>query len=128
MTLANFDDYPHFSKHEFDCSHTGGNLMRKEFMDTLHLIRSMYGKPLYVTSGYRSPEHPIEKAKGRIGEHTLGCAADFRIRGVNAIELINIAYTVGIRRIGVQQKGSGRFIHLGMGDQLHDFPASIWSY
>jgi uncharacterized protein YcbK (DUF882 family) len=123
-----WNKYPSFKKREFDCKHTGKNLMRPEFMETLQQIRNTYGRPLIVSSGYRDPSHPVEAKKEAPGEHTYGVAADILIRGENAMDLIVIAYGYGIRRIGVHQKGDDRFIHLGMGDKGLGFPATIWTY
>lgn len=57
--------YPNFSKREFDCKETGENRMTVEFMDKLQELRTRYGKPMRITSGYRSPQHSIEAAKAQ---------------------------------------------------------------
>lgn len=125
----NWEDYaPYFTKEEFDCSHTGKNRMRKEFMDLLYEIRKTYNKPMVITSGYRDAKHPIEAAKANAGEHSYGVACDIAIRGVDALDLMIIAYGYGIRRMGVSQKGSSRFLHIGAGDRQLNFPSSLWSY
>lgn len=121
--------YPNFRKSEFDCKHTGINRMRPEFMERLQQIRDTFDKPLIITSGYRDKTHPVEASKHGPGEHYYGCAADVAISGTDAMDLIVIAYGHGIRRIGLKQTGAGRFIHLGMGDQLGlGFPSTIWTY
>ena len=128
MTI-DWNKYPNFSESEFNCKHTGTNKMRPEFLERLQMIRDTFNKPMTITSGYRSPQHPIEVEKDKAGEHTFGVAADIAVRGVDAMDLIVIAYGLGIRRIGVSQSGYSRFIHLGMGDCFGlDFPQSIWSY
>lgn len=118
---------PYFYEHEFRCKYTGECKMDKEYMDTLLAVRMEYGKMMRVTSGYRSPKHPIEAAKSKPGEHSKGRCADFGVRGADAVELLRIALKHGMTRIGVQQKGSGRFLHLGMGGGHLSTPA-IWSY
>ncbi len=120
--------YPNFSKAEFDCQHTGKNKMRPEFMQLLQQARNIFKKPMPITSGYRDPMHPIEKRKARPGEHSYGVAADIRVRGEDAIILMNIFIDLGVRRIGVSQKGNARFIHIGIGDQELGFPKALWSY
>lgn len=121
--------YPNFSKSEFDCKHSGENRMRAEFMDVLQQIRTTYDKPMIVTSGYRAPSHPVERDKSMPGEHTYGCAVDIAVGGGDVLELIVICHGYGIRRLGVQQKGGGRFLHIGMGDILNlNFPPVIWTY
>ncbi len=65
-----WDKYaPYFSKKEFDCKHTGKNLMRPEFVDILLQIRKTYNKPMIITSGYRDPSHPAEAEKTVSGTH-----------------------------------------------------------
>jgi uncharacterized protein YcbK (DUF882 family) len=120
--------YPNFSKKEFDCKHSGKNRMRPEFMQKLQEIRDIYNRVMIINSGYRDKTHPIEAAKKTPGEHYYGAAADVKASGVDAMELIVIAFTAGIRRIGVRQHGGIFFIHLGLGDQLANFPQSIWTY
>lgn len=119
---------PYFSKKEFDCKHTGKNLMRPEFMDVLYQIRKTYNKPMIITSGYRDPSHPAEASKSVSGAHSYGVAVDIAVRGEDAMDLFVIAYGYGIRRMGLQQKGAQRFIHLDMGDRGLGFPPSLWSY
>ena len=104
---------PYFKEHEFKCKHTGKCEMNDEFMDTLLAIRKEYNKPMIITSGYRDSSHPIERAKATPGEHALGLAVDVAVQGADALHLIDVARKHGIVRLGIQQKGQGRFIHLG---------------
>lgn len=126
----NWSDYPNFSKKEFDCKHTGENKMRPEFLEKLQELRTVYGKPMIITSGYRSPLHPVEARKSKAGAHTYGVAVDVLAHGVDAMLLFNLAYAVGFRRIGLKQKGGrpGRFIHLDTGDKDLGFPQALWTY
>lgn len=126
-----WQDYKNFSKWEFDCKHTNENEMRPEFLDILQQIRNTFGKPMQISSGYRHFTHPFERDKVKPGSHTHGCAADIKISGVDAMDLIVMAYGYGIRRIGINQRGGieQRFIHLDIADQLGlGFPQTIWSY
>ena len=121
----NWLEYPNFSENEFRCKHTGKVEMVPEFMERLQRLRKAYGSPMVVTSGYRSPQHPIEAKKASPGEHATGRAVDIGVRGSEAVRLIALAHLAGFTRIGVQQKGEGRFIHLG---DSPNFPPGIWSY
>ena len=79
-----------------------------------------------VTSGYRCPQHPIEAKKAAPGAHASGCAVDIGVEGQDAHRLLKLAFAAGFTGIGVQQKGSGRFIHL---DTLEGGPRpNVWSY
>ena len=116
---------PNFSPGEFRCQHTGKEGMHPEFMARLQTLREVYAKPMTITSGYRHPTHPIEARKASPGEHSTGRAADVGVQGEDALRLVWLAVECGFTRIGVQQKGAGRFIHLG---DSPDFPPGIWSY
>ena len=118
---------PYFSEKEFRCKHTGECHMDEEYMDTLLQIRLAYGKPMKVTSGYRAPTHPIEAKKRIPGEHSMGRCADFAVSGADAVKLMRSALIHGMIRIGVQQKGNGKFLHLGLGGKHLNKP-NIWSY
>ena len=121
-----WNKYPNFSAKEFDCSHCGKNEMRADFMERLQSLRNAYGKPMRITSGYRCPEHPIEAKKAKPGSHASGCACDVGIDGPDAHQILSIALQLGFTGIGVQQKGSGRFIHL---DTLTSgLRPTVWSY
>lgn len=100
------------------------------FMEYLDEVREQYGKPLIVTSGYRCSEHPIEVKKAKAGAHTTGKAVDFAVDRGDAYTLLEIAVGTGwFTGIGIQQKGSGRFIHLDICEEPEMSPRpTIWSY
>jgi uncharacterized protein YcbK (DUF882 family) len=104
--------------------------MDKTTMDRLQLLRSHYGSPLTITSGYRSSRHSIEAAKKAPGSHARGRAVDVACAGVDAFEVLTEALAVGFTGIGVKQKGEHRFLHLddlGLGEHTAPRP-TIWSY
>ena len=118
--------YPNFSKKEFDCTHCGANQMTPAFMAKLQALRTKYGKPLRITSGFRCAQHPIEARKIKPGAHASGCACDVGVDGQEAHRLLKLALVAGFTGIGVNQKTSGRFIHL---DTLEEAPRpNVWSY
>ena len=127
---ANFDLYPNFSKAEFDCKHTGKNEMKHSFMSKLQALRTAYGKPMIISSGYRDLTHPAEVNKPKPnGAHPTGKAADILIDRKEAYEVLKIALVLGFTGIGINQTGSGRFLHF---DTLQDNPEqprpTIWGY
>jgi len=75
----------HFKTSEFDCQHTGENRMEKDFLSKLDELREYCGFPFVITSGYRSPSHPLEAVKEIPGTHAhlehgftgIGVAGDF---------------------------------------------------
>jgi zinc D-Ala-D-Ala carboxypeptidase len=120
---------PYFTSEEMQCSHTGLELMDAEFMEMLTELRVRYAKPLVVTSAYRHPSHPIEARKSKPGAHTTGKAVDLGVQYGDAYTILGIALTMGFTGIGVQQKGSDRFIHLDTCTEQNGFPRpTIWSY
>ncbi len=123
--LINWDDYDHFSKQEFDCQQTGENEMRPAFVDKLQALRYEYGRPMIITSGYRSPWHSIESAKTQPGAHASGQACDIRVGpGEDVHALVTLAVRFGFTGIGISQRaGQPRFVHL---DTLNR--KAIWSY
>jgi len=116
----------YFSDDELKCKHCGGLVFDDGFRRTLDAIRADCGFALSVSSGYRCPDHPIEAAKDEPGAHASGKAVDIAVRGEKALRLIEVALAHNISRIGVNQKGDSRFIHL---DADTDLPnPAIWSY
>ena len=124
MSNINWFQYPNFQKAEFDCLHCGQNDMKPEFLEKLQLLRTMYGKPMVITSGYRCPQHPIEVAKSAPGPHATGLACDIGVQGAEAHHLLKLSLDEGFKGIGIQQKGSGRFLHL----DLASLDGRLWSY
>lgn len=123
--------YPNFTEAEFVDHESGECAMNEDFMVILQSIRTKFGKPMIINSGYRSKNHSVERIKPTPGEHTFGMAADISIHGLDALTLIKVAINNGVRRVGVNQKGdtSQRYIHLGIGDRFFEqFPPGIWSY
>lgn len=124
----------YFKAKELQCKATGEHGFDPEFLELLTKIRKECGFSFPITSGYRSPKHPIEQRKSRLGAHTTGKAVDIKCSGVKALEIVSVAIANGITRIGVQQKGEDRFIHLDICTQ-EDFPdyenypeETMWSY
>jgi len=115
-------EYPNFRSAEFRCRHCGREKMQPAFMERLQSLRNEFG-PMVISSGWRCFDHPIEKAKTHPGMHSTGMAADVSVQGADAVRFLRLALGLGFTGIGVQQKGTGRFIHL----DLRAVPA-IWSY
>lgn len=130
MTAHISDRWPNFSEDELACKGDGTLSMNCAFMDRLQALRDAYGKPMIVTSGYRSPEYNATISKtGTDGPHTTGRAVDIAIRGREAYVLLSLAIELGFTGIGVSQKGEARFLHLDDLTAEEGFPRPwIWSY
>lgn len=127
-----WSEYPNFARSEFACRHCGRAEMDADFMQRLQDLRTKYGKPMRITSGYRCTEHPAEahrKDSGRLGPHTTGRAADIAIQGHEAYALMRMAMQMGFLGIGVNQKGDKRFLHLDDLEGKDGYPRPwVWSY
>lgn len=125
--------WPNFSLAELRCRcgqcDSTGREMDPVFMALLQRLRQVYGKPMPLSSAYRCPNHPNERNKTEPGEHAQGLAVDVQCRGEDALKILHLALNLGFARIGVQQKGAARFLHLGLaptGGRL--LSPTIWSY
>lgn len=118
---VNEDGYHYFLLEEFDCSHTGKNEMRGDFLHKLDNLRYLCDFPFVITSGYRDKSHPAEKYKKEGGEHTRGIAADIRVRGgAQRRKLVEAALSMGFTGVGVA-KG---FVHV----DVRTTTPVLWTY
>lgn len=111
----------YFKIEEFNCQHTGENHMESAFLEKLDKLRDRCGFPFVITSGYRSPSHPIESEKSIPGRHAQGIAADIRIESAaERYIILKTATEMGFNGIGV----ASDFIHV---DTRGGIPV-IWTY
>tara|TARA_R110000824_G_scaffold103412_5_gene245631 strand:+ start:971 stop:1354 length:384 start_codon:yes stop_codon:yes gene_type:complete len=126
--IDNWDRYPNFGRGEFACSHCGAEDMDATFMGQLQDLRTDFGKPLTISSGYRCPAHPIEsKKQNGPGTHASGKAADISVSRADAVRLLRFAMLdQSFTGFGINQKGNSRFIHLDSTTTTNR--PTIWSY
>jgi uncharacterized protein YcbK (DUF882 family) len=82
-----------FSLSEFNCK--SGEAMTPEVFDNIkelaknmQVLRNHIGKPIQITSGYRSPKHNKKIGGAKASKHILGQACDFKVSGVTPAEVI----------------------------------------
>lgn len=129
--IDDWSQFENFESSEFACTHCGKCDMHPRLILILQTMRDQLQKPIFISSGYRCAEHPVEAMKDKPGEHTKGLAVDVICHGDTALTLLKMAQNLGVERLGFHQKGraSGRFIHLGIGDKFtKEFPRAIWTY
>ncbi len=125
---------PHFTVEEMKCKGTGICTMDELFMELLEEIRKLYGRPIYPSSGFRSPEHnKTVSSSGLTGPHTTGRAVDIKIFGTDAQILEKIAQNVGMTGFGFKQHGphKKRYMHLDNLDTDTTIPRVrpwVWTY
>jgi len=131
------NSYPNFSFTELVCKETGENRMTRSFLARLQRLRWAIGKPLLITSGYRSVKSSIEAAKidqGKLpGTHAFGSACDISCHGALAHTLLKAAIDLGFTGIGVSQSGGYPFIHLDdldgdLAEAKSVMRPTVWSY
>ncbi len=124
----------YFSEDELKCKETGECNMNQEFVDKLNLLRDSFGKPLMISSGFRSTEHSVEKRKANpLGSpHPSGRAVDLLLHGKDAFDFLHLVMQSRLMTgIGFSQKGNrvSRFIHIDDLEQNQSRPRPhIWSY
>ena len=116
---VNQKHYPSFTFKELACQETGEIALPIDFLKELQKLRDAYGKPMIITSGYRSPRHSIEAKKSSPGYHSQG-AVDVSVSGEDAIQLLKTALNLGWTGIGINTPS---FIHL----DRRPIP-TIWKY
>ena len=135
-----YSQLKYFKRSEFVCSSGNDRAdMDQEFLYTLERIREKLGRPMIISSAYRSDDHPITKskmAKGAPngGSHHLGMAVDVHCAGFVAMNVIALALAeITINAVGVSQKGpwNSRFVHIDCVPKDNNYgitrPA-LWSY
>lgn len=128
--------YKYFSWNELKCKcgkcESTGEEMKKELMEPLIVLRETMSMPFLVTSAYRCSAHNKKVSRtGLDGPHTTGCAIDIMIGSTPAYHFLEAAYTLKVfTGIGINQKGTVRFIHLDVLDprNLKYKRPMIWSY
>ena len=80
----------HFKVKEFACK-DGSPIV---FIDDhlyciLDILRNKIGKPVIITSGYRTPEWNKKCSGAKYSYHMRGMAADIRVNGMSAKEIAN---------------------------------------
>jgi len=81
-------------------------------LDMVDQIARRFGRPLTITSGYRSPSHNSKVGGAKGSQHMKGKAVDISGGGLSnqdRLDLIAIASSVGVKGIGVYNGGSLHF-------------------
>lgn len=115
-----------FKYSEFDSPDKkgSGKKMDTQFLKLLDRARDLYGKPMTITSGYRTEEHNEKVGGVPTSSHLKGLAADIACdNSADRWDLIDSLIKVGINRIGV----ADTFIHVDV-DIDDKTPFVIWTY
>ena len=78
----------HFKVKEFACKDGSQVVFIDDYLySVLDILRHKLGKPIIITSGYRTPEWNAKCGGAKYSYHMRGMAADFRVNGMNPKEL-----------------------------------------
>ena len=92
---------PSFKVREFACKGSDVVLLDDELVVLLQCIREHFGKPVYITSGYRTAAHNAAVDGSKSSQHLLGRAADFYVEGVPVAAVAAYAETLLPSRGGI---------------------------
>lgn len=87
----------------------------RRLMGTLELVRALVGKPLTISSGYRSPALNIAVGGARDSAHVKGLAADINCPGMTPKALATLIRDSGIEYDQIILE-FGRWVHIGLAD------------
>ena len=110
--------WPNFSPAEIACRGTGKLLLNEDALDKLQELRVTLGKPLIVTSAYRSPEHNRKVGGAKGSKHLEGSAFDISMANHDPASFIAAARKAGFKGIGTYPRSN--FVHIDTG------PARSW--
>ena len=103
----------HFVLEEFQCKccrELPVDGMNPVLLEALDQLREEYGKPIYVSCGYRCPSHNAEVGGVSNSQHLLGNAADIYVDG-NYEDFYNLVLDSGLFD-GVGSYPCSEFIHV----------------
>ena len=93
---------PAFRVREFRCRDgTDTILIDEGLVVVLQCIREHFGKPVHITSGYRTAAHNAAVGGSKSSQHLLGRAADFHVEGVPVAAVAAYAETLLPSRGGI---------------------------
>jgi len=117
--------FKYFDYEEFDSPDIqgSGQMMKDEILEMIDKVREIYGKPIHINSGYRTPKHNDAVGGVSNSSHLKGLAIDVACNtSKDRYELMSIMLDVGFNRIGV----SSSFLHVDIDKSKTN--NVIWTY
>ena len=102
-----------FKVREFYCRDGSDPIfVDSELVQCLQKIRNHFGKPVHITSGYRTAAHNRSVGGAAYSQHLYGRAADIRVQGIPVEQLAAYAETClpGTGGIGRYPPRAGRAV------------------
>ncbi len=111
--------WPNFSPQELASKREGELMIDEDALDKLQKLRNILGKPLLITSAYRSEAHNRAVGGASRSQHRLAKAFDVRMDNQDPQHFESVAKAVGFTGIGHYPKSG--FMHIDTG------PARRWN-
>lgn len=80
----------HFRTREFQTGNCNFVIVSNMLLKVLDSLRDKIGEPIYINSGYRTPEHNKAVGGALLSYHQYGMAADIRAKTKSPKELYNL--------------------------------------
>ena len=108
-----FTEWPwkHFCPVELACRGTGKLSVHRGLLDRLDILRSRFGSPLTVLSGFRSPYHNAFVGGSVFSSHLKAVAVDLSIVGQDKRLMERLAKETGFTGFGYYRT----FLHIDLG-------------
>lgn len=109
---------PSFTVREFRCRDGSDVVMIDESLVVLlQCIREHFGKPITITSGYRTAAHNTAVGGAKSSQHLLGRAADIQVQGVSVEDVAAYAESLmpgwgGVGRYPVKAGRAKGWVHV----------------
>ena len=109
---------PHFRVREFRC-HDGSDpvFIDSALVELLEQLRAHFGKPVTITSGYRTASHNAKVGGSRSSQHLLGRAADIQVQDTDPLAVAAYAESLmpgwgGVGRYPVKAGRAKGWVHV----------------
>ena len=109
---------PAFKVREFRCRDgSDANMIDQTLVVLLQCIREHFGKPITITSGYRTAAHNKSVGGAKSSQHLLGRAADIQVAGVSVEDVASYAEALmpdwgGVGRYPIKPGRARGWVHV----------------